>query len=342
MNRDPLQPLLYRPTQQHYSPGSTFKMVSALAALKSGRFTPHSVNTCNGGYQLGGRVWRCDLARGHGTIDLRVALQRSCNVYFYHVADVLGLDPIAEMGRSLGLGALTGIDVVGEVHGIMPDSRYYEHVAGGYTKGKALNSAIGQGDDNVTPLQLAMAYAAVANGGTLYQPQIVRRVESPEGRVLQEFQPKVVRNLELNPEHRRVVMDALTAVVNEPGGTGGAARLKDVTVAGKTGTAQVARIGAVRVKTAQLPYFARDNAWFAAIAPAEDPEIVVVVINEHAGFGAAGAAPVAGRVLRKYFDLKASDAGPPRLGVHVDNDGIGEADAHLPPQPTAFSSHDAP
>jgi len=304
--KDPLQPMVYRPTAQHYSPGSTFKPFTMFAALRSGAFGPHSSVNCTGGYRLGSRVWRC--MHQHGLIHTREALKASCDTYFYKVGDTLGLDPIAEMGKAFGFGSPTGIDVVAEVPGIMPSSEYHNaRTPGGYTKGLALNSAIGQGDDNMTPLQLTLAYATVANGGTLYQPQVVRRIESLEGTV-QEFQPKVVRNLDLAAEHRHLVIDALTAAVNEPGGTAYRIRNKEITIAGKTGTAQVARIGTVRVKKEHLDYWQRDHAWFASFAPVEDPEIAVVVLNEHGGLGGSEAAPTAAAVIQKYFDLKKIDA----------------------------------
>jgi penicillin-binding protein 2 len=242
-------------------------------------------------------------------LDARGALQHSCDSYYYRVADTLGLDPIAEMGSSLGLGAPTGIGVVAEVPGIMPNSDYHNRkTPGGYTKGMALNSAIGQGDDNVTPLQLALVYASIANGGIVYQPQLVQRIQSADGEVLEEFHPKMVRKVRIEPAHHRLVVDALTAVVNEPGGTAYRSRLKDIKVAGKTGTAQVARLGSVRLKKEQMDYFERDHAWFAAFAPADDPEIAVVVLNEHGGHGASDAAPAAVAIIQKYFDLKNEDA----------------------------------
>jgi penicillin-binding protein 2 len=173
----------------------------------------------------------------------------------------------------------------------------------------ALNSAIGQGDDNVTPLQLAMVYASLANGGEVFQPQIVRRVESVDGKIDEEFQPKLVRKVEIAPEHHRIVVDALTAVVNEPGGTAYAARLKDIKVAGKTGTAQVARLGSVRLKKDNIEFWERDHAWFASFAPAEAPEIAVIVLNEHGGHGASDAAPAAMAIIHKYFELRDEDAG---------------------------------
>jgi penicillin-binding protein 2 len=305
--RDPLQPMIFRPTQQHYSPGSTFKVVTALAALHSHVLTATSTVACSGGYSLGARRWRC--MGEHGFMDFHNALQHSCDTFFYHLGDMLGLDPIAEMGRALGLGAPTGVGVVAEVPGIMPDSAYHDRVTpGGYTKGLALNSAIGQGDVNVTPLQLAVLYAAVANGGQVFRPQLVRRIESPDGKTLREFQPEVVRDVPLEPEHQHLVLDALAAVVNEPGGTAYRSRLADIRFAGKTGTAQVATLGKVRLKEMAMSFLQRDHAWFAAIAPAEEPELVVVVLNEHGGHGASDAAPTAAAIIQKFFELKRADA----------------------------------
>lgn len=309
MAKDPMKPLINRVAAEHYSPGSIFKVVTALAAFRSGSFTPQSVVNCPGGYRLGARTWRCHKDSGHGLVNGKQALQYSCDVWFYKVADTLGLDPIAEVGKALGLGAQTGIGVVHEVPGIMPSIAYHDRASqGGYTKGMALNSAIGQGDDNVTPLQAAMLYAAIANGGTLFKPQLVHRFEGVNGEVLEEFKPEVVRTMEFKAEFRQPIVEALRAVVHEPGGTAYRQRLKDIEVAGKTGTAQVARIGAIRLKTHQQEYFQRDHAWFASFAPAESPEIAVVVLNEHGGHGGVDAAPTAMAVIQKYFDLKKEDA----------------------------------
>jgi penicillin-binding protein 2 len=228
------------------------------------------------------------------------------------VADTIGLDPIGEMGKALGLGSPTGIGVVAEVPGIMPTSAYHDKASpGGYTKGMALNSAIGQGDDNVTPLQLALVYAAIANGGTLYKPQLVQRLENLDGHVVEEFKPEVVRRLDIPPAHRKALIEGLVRVVQEAGGTAYRQRLKDIVVAGKTGTAQVARLGAVRLKTHQMSYFERDHAWFAGFAPAENPELAIVVLNEHGGHGGSDAAPAGMAVIQKYFDLKKQDATAP-------------------------------
>ena len=312
MARDPLQPMINRVAAQHYSPGSTFKVVTSLAGFKSGNFRPESVVNCPGGYKLGARTWRCHKESGHGPMDAKHALQYSCNTWFWKVSDTIGLDAIADMGKALGLNSPTGIGVLGEVPGIMPSTEYHDRLSpGGYSKGMALNSAVGQGDVNTTPLQMAMVYAAIANGGTLYKPQLVQRIEDLDGRVIESFDPQVVRKLEINPAHRKTIVDALVSVVNEPGGTAYRVRLKDVVVAGKTGTAQVAAIGAVRLKTHQMDYWVRHHAWFTSFAPAENPEISVVVLNEHGGGGGTDAAPTAMAVIQKYFDLKKEDASSP-------------------------------
>jgi penicillin-binding protein 2 len=313
--KDPLQPMINRVSANHFSPGSTFKLITQLAAYKSGLFRPETVVHCPGGYRLGPRTWRCHKDSGHGAVNGKTAMMYSCDTWFYKVADTLGLDPIAEMGKALGLGSPTGIGVLAEVPGIMPSSDYHDKLSpGGYTKGMALNSAIGQGDDNLTPLQLAMVYAAIANGGTLYKPQLVERLEGLDGEVLEQYEPQVVRQVEIPKAHLESVREALTAVVNEPGGTAFRTRLQDIKVAGKTGTAQVATLGTVRLKTHQMDFFQRDHAWFASFAPAEDPEIAVVVLNEHGGHGGSDAAPTAMAVIQKYFDLKKEDAAnpPPR------------------------------
>lgn len=309
LNKDPLQPMLFRATQQHYPPGSTFKVVTMLAGLRNGVVSPTTGINCPGGYQLGSRRWRCDLERGHGVVHAHDAIKASCDVYFYRLADLMGIDPIAEVGKEFGLGQPTNLAGVGEVPGVMPSSEYHDRVTrGGYTKGMALNTAIGQGDVNVTPLQLAMLYASIANGGHLYQPQIVERIETADGQVVKKFEPVLVREVPMTAEQRETIVGGLVGVVNEPGGTGFRARMPDVTVAGKTGTAQVARIGAVRLKKSEMSYWQRDNAWFASFAPAEKPELVVVVLNEHSGFGGAEAAPTAHAIFEKYFELKRTDA----------------------------------
>jgi len=305
---DPLQPELFRAIQQHYHPGSTFKVVTAIAALEEGTLRPGGTVFCPGKYMLGGHKWRCDKETGHGQVDLEHALGASCDVFFYALGDRLGTDRIARWGAQLGLGKPTGLDLQGEIPGVMPDEAWHDtHQPGGHRHGMSLNIAIGQGDVNVTPLQQLVLYGAIATG-KVWKPQVVLRVEDPRGDVLKEFAPEVRARLPVKPETRDAVMKGLLAAVNEPFGTARGVRLKDTVMAGKTGTAQVVKLGAKRLKASQVAYLERDHAWFAAFAPADDPEIVVVVLNEHSGFGASSAAPTAAGLVRKWLELREQDA----------------------------------
>ncbi|HYG66489.1 MAG TPA: penicillin-binding transpeptidase domain-containing protein, partial [Anaeromyxobacteraceae bacterium] len=298
---DPLKPELFRAIQAHYQPGSTFKAVTSIAALEEGHYHPNTGVYCPGYFKLGSHRWRCDKDSGHGHVDFQHALGASCNVFFYNVAPMLGADGIAKWARALGFGKPTGFDIQGEISGIIPDVAWHDkYIKGGYQKGMAVNVSIGQGDVNVTPMQQLVFYGALASG-TVWRPQVVKRIEDPSGKVLKEFQPEARGKLNIKESTRRTVLSGLFAAVNEPYGTGYWQRVKEFHVAGKTGTAQVVKLGARRLKAEQITYFHRDHAWFAAFAPAEDPEIVVVVLNEHSGFGSSNAAPTAMAVMREYM-----------------------------------------
>ena len=305
---DPLQPELFRAIQQHYHPGSTFKAVTSIAALEEGVYKPSTSVYCPGYFRMGSARWRCDKESGHGAVDFTHALGASCNVFYYEAGASLGADNIAKWARALGLGAPTGFDVAGEVPGVIPDAAWHDrHVPGGYQRGMAVNLAIGQGDVNVTPMQQLVLYGAIATG-IVWKPQVVLRIEGADGKVVQEFAPEERSRLAIKKSTRDTVMNGLLAAVNEPYGTAWWSRLKDVTLAGKTGTAQVKKLGARRLKADQMSYFERDHAWFATFAPADNPEIVVVVLNEHSGFGSSNAAPTAAALVKKYLELKAQDA----------------------------------
>jgi penicillin-binding protein 2 len=305
---DPLKPELFRAIQQHYHPGSTFKAVTAIAALEEGAYRPGTNVFCPGSFHMGSARWRCDKEAGHGYVDFTHALGASCDVFFYNAGAILGADAIAKWAQAVGFGKPTGFDVAGEVPGTIPDVAWHDaHVPGGYQRGMAVNLAIGQGDVNVTPMQELVFYGALATG-VLWKPQVVLRIEDANGQVLEDFGPAERARLGIQKSTRDVVMKGLLAAVNEPFGTAYWSRLKEVTMAGKTGTAQVVKMGAKRVRAEQVGYFQRDHAWFAAFAPAEDPEIVVVVLNEHSGFGASKAAPTASALVKQYFELKAQDA----------------------------------
>jgi penicillin-binding protein 2 len=256
---------------------------------------------------MGAARWRCDKETGHGPVDFTHALGASCDVFYYQAGAQLGADLIAKWARRLGLGAPTGFDVTTEVPGVIPDVAWHDdHLDGGYQRGMAVNLAIGQGDVNVTPMQQLVFYGALANG-ILWRPQVVLRIEDSAGQVLQQFAPQERGRVELKPSTRETVLKGLVAAVNEPYGTGYRLKTDAYAIAGKTGTAQVVKLGAARLRADQVGYFQRDHAWFAAFAPADDPQIVVVVLNEHSGFGAANAAPTAGAVIKAFFETRAQD-----------------------------------
>jgi penicillin-binding protein 2 len=329
---DPLKPELFRSIQAHYHPGSTFKAVTSIAALEEGLYKPGTSVFCPGYFRMGRARWRCDKESGHGHVDFTHALGASCNVFYYEAGAALGADTIAKWSRTLGLGAPTGFDVGGEIPGVIPDAAWHDrHIPGGYQRGMAVNLAIGQGDVNVTPMQQLVLYGALATG-VVWKPQVVVRVEDADGTVIQEFGPEERSRLNLKKSTREVVLKGLLAAVNETYGTAYWQRVKEISIAGKTGTAQVQKLGR-RLRADQVAYFERDHAWFAAFAPADDPEIVVVVLNEHSGFGSSNAAPTAVALIRKYFEVKEQDAAE-RAGPAAEPPPPPEAPA-APPAPPA-------
>lgn len=311
-----LRPWRFRAIQDYFAPGSTFKVVTALAALKAGVTHVHEKVRCPGAFRLGKARWRCWKESGHGLVDAELSLAQSCDVYYYTLGARMGLDPIAEMGRNLSFGDRTGIALSGESRGIMPDQDWYAKREL-YTLGAAVNVSIGQGAVSATPLQLAVAYAALGNGGTVYEPQIALRIETYDGKESREVPPVVRRRLDLEPQHLATVREGLRQVVNEPFGTAKRSRLKDLQFSGKTGTAQVARMGKKRVKSRDLEWKVRDHAWFSAFAPSTDPQIAVVVFVEHGGGGSSAAAPVARDVIDAWWRKRQRQASLPNEPLRI-------------------------
>jgi penicillin-binding protein 2 len=309
LNGDLLQPMLDKTMSGAYPPGSTFKPFSALAALEDKIVDPRAKIRCRGYYAFGRRIFKC--THVHDLVELHEAIVQSCNVYFYHLAEAVGMDRIAKVAMDFGLGQKTGVGVNPEAAGRIPTHAWTTlHHKGQFRVGYTLNAAIGQGATTVTVLQLALAYAALANGGTLYQPQIVRAVETSDGSIVQDFPPRVRRTVPVRPENLALVDDALRGVVTEEGGTAYKERLNDVDMAGKTGTAQTSRASHRGLDPSRVWYFNRDHAWFAGFAPAKSPEIAIVVLIEHGGAGGRHAAPVAMQVAREYQRLE-----PVRVGA---------------------------
>jgi penicillin-binding protein 2 len=301
----PRHPLNNRAIQGQYPPGSIFKIVTAAAALEEGIVNPFTRIHCSGAIYFGKRNFRCWRKGGHGSVALHDALVQSCDVYFYQVGQRLGIDPLARYARAFGLGLPTGIRLEHEKGGTIPDSEWKQRRFGQpWYSGETLSAAIGQGYVTTTPLQMAEAMATLASG-IRYKPRLVQRMEAPDGSLLRTFEPEEQGRLPVRETALAQVRQALTDVVNDPRGTGKKAALDGITVAGKTGTAQVVTIGKQRKTAAQLPWDQRDHAWFVAYAPVEKPEIAVATLVEHAdGGGGAIAAPIARDVLQAYFRLK--------------------------------------
>lgn len=287
INMGEAKPLLNRAMGSAYPPGSTFKIVTSLAALKYGLVdrNTHEPVSCNGGYNFGGRRFGCWNKNGHGSVDLIHALAQSCDVFYYQLGPKIGLDHLEATARALGMGARTGIDLPAEYPGLIPSKDYYDRRwgAGNWRNGLLLNLAIGQGELLVTPLQLAVMMAGACNGGRAVRPHVVKQVRgAPEFKIARPLQS----GIDVSPEQWLALHDGMEAVIN-PGGTGGGARVPGFRVGGKTGTAQ-------------NPH-GNDHALFVCYAPAENPTIVIAVVAENSGHGGTIGAPVAGLVLRRML-----------------------------------------
>ena len=299
LTSDEWEPLQNRALQHHHPPASTYKAVMALAMLEAGVITPSSTAYCPGYYRFGRRNYRCWKRAGHGTVDLRKAIQQSCDVFFYRYGVELGIDRIAGFASRLLLGRVTGISLGQEATGLVPsrawkEKRFHEP----WYPGETVSVSIGQGYNLMTPVQLAVTYAAIANGGRIVRPRPVLRLEDRAGEVIETFPPEIRERVELADAHWVAVRSGLEAVVNEPRGTGGRARVEGLRVAGKTGTSQVVRLDRTEgLADRDIPIEYRDHAWFVAYAPAEAPEIAVAVFVEHGQHGGSAAAPVAQRIL---------------------------------------------
>ena len=300
---DPLKPFQNRAIQGQYPPGSTYKMITALAGLEEKVITPETVFYCNGSFPFGNRVFHCWKKGGHGAVNLHKAIVQSCDVYFYNVGNRLGVDRLARYAQFFGLGQPTGIALYPEKGGLIPTSLWkLKRYKVPWQPGETLSLAIGQGYNLTTPLQMAVVTAAIANGGQVFRPFLVKRLVSPEGTVMKEFSPHLIRSIPLHPENLRLIREAMAGVINEPGGTGGSARLWGVVAAGKTGTAQVVGLGKKG---------GRDHAWFVAFAPLESPQLAIAVVVEHGGHGGEAAAPIARKIFEAYFNLPPRGTGQP-------------------------------
>ncbi|OEU61425.1 MAG: penicillin-binding protein 2 [Desulfuromonadales bacterium C00003094] len=302
--QNPLDPLQNRALKGQYPPGSTFKIVTALAALESGQATAHTKVNCQGELTVGNRTFRCWKKGGHGITDLKKALKESCDVWFYEVSQQVGIDRIADMARRLGLGAPTGLGLAGERKGLIPDQQWkQQRFNDRWYRGETLIASIGQGYILATPLQLATMMATVANGGNVLRPYLVKRIENMDGNVQLKPKPQIMQQAHLDQAQLDTLRQALKAVVNEPHGTAWMSRIKELPFSGKTGTSQVVHQRKRRKKDVEIPYRLRDHALFTAYAPAANPEIAVAVVVEHGSHGSSAAAPIAKTMFESYFKL---------------------------------------
>ena len=299
-------PLLNKTIQGQYPPGSTYKIITALAALTEGVVTEETVFYCSGSLVFGNRRYGCWKRGGHGAVNLHRALKESCDVYFYQAGLKLGVDKLAFYADNLGLGHKTNIRLEHEKAGLVPTSEWkLRKRQEPWQEGETLSISIGQGFNLATPLQICTMTAAIVNGGVLLKPQFIESIRDPDGNIIKEFSSKHVTKKLGSKEHLEMIKNALVAAVNEKHGTGGRTKLKGITVGGKTGTSQVVRLSKFKnVPDKEIPYKYRDHAWFTCFAPAEKPEIAVTVLIEHGGHGGSAAAPVAKEVLMRYFDMK--------------------------------------
>ncbi|MFO0688896.1 MAG: penicillin-binding protein 2 [Myxococcota bacterium] len=324
LNDDEWHPMRNRAVAGAYPPGSTYKAFVAAAGLAEKMITPANTAHCNGYYRLGRRTYRCWKKGGHGTVDLKRALAGSCDVYFYELGRKLGVETLARYAKLFGLGAPTGIAVRGESPGLVPTPEWKRRVKReAWVEGETISLSIGQGANLVTPIQLAVAYATIANGGTVVTPRVVLRKETWDGELVEELRPEIRASKVVDPAILEIVRQGLMGVVMDPGGTGRRAQVPGINVGGKSGTTQVVSLDVVKgLEPKNIPIRYRDHALFAAFAPVEAPEIVVVAVVEHAGGGGGAiAAPMTQKVMAKYFSKK--EGRIPTEVAFLDGDGRG-------------------
>ena len=306
---DPGYPMTNRVIQAEYPPASTYKIVTAIAGLEEGVIDLESTQNCPGYYTLGDRSFRCWKKGGHGEVNVVRALAESCDVFFYKVGEEVGVDKLARYARMFGLGKPTGVILDNEGRGLVPTSEWKKRRIGeSWQKGETLNVSIGQGYNLTTPLQMLVLVSAIANNGTLYQPQIVRRVETADGITVKTVAPVVTGKLNIHPKTMEIVKRGLWEAVNTEKGTAKGIKSNHYSISGKTGTAQLVtstepEIGEGEEDAAPSDHF-KPHAWFVAYAPSEAPRIAVAIIVEHGEHGSTVAAPIAKELIKTYLEKR--------------------------------------
>jgi penicillin-binding protein 2 len=299
---DPDHPLQNRAIAGLYPPGSIFKLVIALAGLQEGLLDPKEEVICNGSYTLGTHSFTCWNKEGHGRIALQRAIVESCDVYFYRLGRRLGVDLIAKYANMCGFGTKTGFELGFERDGLIPTNDWKLKVKGTpWQPGETINMAIGQGFVLITPIQAACFISAIFNGGVLYQPKIIKQVDD-NNKTIYQFEATAKSQLQVKPEYLELIKSALIGVVNDEG-TGRSAKIKGITVAGKTGTAQVVTLEKAKElkKGKKIPQNLIDHAWFIAAAPAQKPSLALAILIENGGHGGSAAGPLARMMFEAYL-----------------------------------------
>ncbi|MCK4648854.1 penicillin-binding protein 2, partial [bacterium] len=289
LKNDSRHPLTNRAIQGQYAPGSIFKVITVLAALDKGLISRDERFSCSGTFPFKDREFRCWKREGHGELNIREAIVHSCDIFFYQLGLRVGVDNLVDLSQKFGLDQPTRIDLPYEEKGLLPTKKWRKNsLSRSWYEGDTVNLSIGQGYLLVTPLQMASLMSAIANGGRLYEPQLVKEIISPEGEVIWRMRPRIVRDINLKKETIEFLRESLFGVVNEMDpsgrriGTGWRAKIEEVEVAGKTGTAENP--------------LGEDHAWFIAFAPYKEPEIALAILIEHGGMGGVVAAPVAKKI----------------------------------------------
>jgi penicillin-binding protein 2 len=308
----PAKPLRNKVIQDHYAPGSTFKPFVALAALQENIIKPQTSIYAAGSMRFGNRTYHDSLKQGHGNVNVAMAIEASSNIFFYRMGIALGIDRISKYSTLFGFGQRTGVGLINERSGLMPNSEWKKKTYGeDWQPGENLSNAIGQGFVLATGIQLAVAFNTIGLEGEVVQPYIVKQVIDSENNVLQEFQPKVVRDISkpnddnnfISKDNFKVVKKGLEGVANGPRGTARWWKLPGVKFAGKTGTTQVMSFSAddIYTKCESRPLRFRHHGWFIGYAPADKPEITIAVFAEHGCHGSTGAVPVVRDTMLAFF-----------------------------------------
>jgi penicillin-binding protein 2 len=310
---DPFRPLRNKVIQDHFSPGSTFKPIVALAALSEKVITANTLVNAPASLKYGRRVYHDHSKVSLGNINVMTAIERSSNIFFYKMGIALGIDRLAPYAKLLGLGAKTNITMTHEVSGLIPSSEWkLKKLGEEWQPGENLSNAIGQGFVLVTALQMAVAYNSIGLEGKVMKPYLIKRILNQDSKVVQEFEPTVLRDATqpnefgviIDPKHFKTVKEGMRRVVNGDAGTARYSKLAGIEMAGKTGTTQVRSFSADEIykRCDSRPISQRHHGWFVAFAPVQNPEITVAVLAQHACSGAVGGAPIVHDVMQAYFE----------------------------------------